>query len=55
MWSVRLGVVRSDSLKLVSYRNNLEILDQEILLLYNCSMIGGHYSGILRFDATVMG
>lgn len=55
MWSVRIGVVRSDSLKLVSYRNNLEIQGQVMLLLYKCSMVGGHYSGILRFDATVMG
>ena len=55
MWSVRIGVIRSDSLKLVSYRNKEGIDDQEMLVLYNCSMLKGHYSAILRYDASVMG
>ena len=55
MWSVRIGVIRSDSLKLVSYRNKQGIDDQEMLVLYNCSMLKGHYSAILRYDASVMG
>ena len=48
MWSVRIGVIRSDSLKLVSYRNKEGIDDQEMLVLYNCSMFKGHYSAILK-------
>ena len=48
-------MVRSDSLKLVSYRNHLGIDYQEMLLLYNCRMIGDYYTAILRFDASVMG
>ena len=42
LWSVRIGVIRSDSLKLVSYRNKEGIDDQEMLVLYNCSMLKGH-------------
>ena len=53
MWAVRIGVLRSDSLSLVTYRNNEDIMAQEILLLYNCNMINGHYTAIGRRDNIV--
>ena len=53
MWAVRIGVVRSDSLSLVTYRNKEDIMAQEILLLYNCNMINGHYTAIGRRDNIV--
>ena len=53
MWAVRIGVVRSNSLSLVTYRNKEDIMAQEILLLYNCNMINGHYTAIGRRDNTV--
>ena len=29
-------------------------MTQEVILLYNCSPVVGHYSAILRYDASVM-
>ena len=53
MWAVRIGVVRSDSLSLVTYRNKEDLMAQEFLLLYNCNMVNGHYTAIGRRDNIV--
>ena len=52
-WSCRIGV-RSGCLELITYRNKEGIDDQEVLMLFNCSPVVGHYSAILRFHASVM-
>ena len=48
MWGVRIGVLRSDSLSLVTYRCQETFDKMDLLLLYNCNMDSGHYTGILR-------
>ena len=48
MWGVRIGVLRSDSLSLVTYRCQETFDNMDLLLLYNCNMVTGHYTGILR-------
>ena len=53
-WSVRIGVLRSDCLELITYRNKQGRDDQEVLLLFNCSIVVGHYTPILRYDASVL-
>ena len=53
MWAVRIGVVRSDNLSLVTYRNKEDLIAQELLLLYNCNMVNGHYTAIGRRDNIV--
>ena len=46
MWAVRIGVMRSDSLSLVTYTCHETFDDMDLLLLYNCNMVTGHYTGI---------
>ena len=53
MWATRICVVISDSLALVTYRNKEGLMAQEILLLYNCNMVNGHYTAIGRRDNIV--
>ena len=53
-WSCRIGVVRSDCLEVITYRNKEGLDDKEVILLFNCSPVVGHYSAILRYDASVM-
>ena len=53
-WSCRIGVVRSNCLVVITYRNKEGLDDQEVILLFNCSPVMGHYSAILRYDASVM-
>ena len=48
MWGVRTGVLRSDSLNIVTYRCQETFDNMDVLLLYNCNMVTGHYTGILR-------
>ena len=53
-WYVRIGVLRSDCFELITYRSKEGIDEQEVLLLFNCSIVVGHYTPILRYDASVM-
>ena len=53
MWGVCIGVLRSDSLLLVTYRNKEGLMAQDILLLFNCNMVNGHYTTIGRRDNIV--
>ena len=39
---------------MITYRNKEGLDDQEVILLFNCSPVVGHYSAILRYDASVM-
>ena len=45
-WYVRIGVLRSDCLELITYRNKEGIDDQGFLLLFNFSIVVGHYTPI---------
>ena len=53
MWATRIGVVRSDTLALVTYRNKEGLMAQEILLLHNCNMVNGHFTAVGRRDNIV--
>ena len=53
MWRVCIGVLRSDSLSLVTYRNKEALMAQDMLLLFNCNMVNGHYTAIGRKDNIV--
>ena len=48
-WSHRIGVVRSDCLDVITYRNKEGLDDQEVILLFNCNPVVGHYSAIVRY------
>ena len=48
MWSCRITVIRSDSLRTVDYRHNLFWSQADIKLMYNCSPFMGHYSAVLK-------
>ena len=48
-WSHRFGVVRSDCLDVITYRNKEGLDDQEVILLFNCNPVVGHYSAIVRY------
>ena len=54
MWGVRIGVLRSDSLALITYRSQGCFEDMDLLLLFNCNMVNGHYTGIIRSGGDVL-
>ena len=48
MWSCRITVIRSDSLKTVDYRHALFWSCSDIILMYNCCPFQGHYSAVIK-------
>ena len=44
MWAVKITVLRSDSLREVRFRHEVDIDDVDIVLVYNSKPINGHYS-----------
>ena len=48
MWSCRITVIRSDSLRTVDYRHDLFFSQADIVLMYNSCPFRGHYSAVIR-------
>ena len=55
MLSLRISVVRSDSCRVVCYRHEDQPIESvEIVLLFNCNMINGHYSGMMKIRGNLL-
>ena len=53
MWSVRITVVRCDSMNEVRIRHDLPLEKAEIVLLYNGVPVMGHYCGAIKGVMTI--
>lgn len=48
MWSVRITIVRCDSGVETKIRHRKALKDVDIALLFNCNMVSGHYSPMIK-------
>ena len=50
MWGVRISVVRGDSSAEVRIRHNCELIESDMVILFNGRDLAGHYSAVSRMD-----
>ena len=50
MWGVRISVVRGDSCGEVRIRHNCELIESDVVILFNGRELAGHYSAVTRCD-----
>ena len=50
MWGVRISVVRGDSCAEVRIRHNCELVESDVVILFNRRELAGHYSEVSRVD-----
>ena len=50
MWGVRVTVVRGDSCSEVRIRHNCDLVDSDVVILFNGREVSGHYSAVSRVD-----
>ena len=50
MWGVRISVVRRDSCAEVRIRHNCELIESDVVILFNGRELAGHYSAVSRVE-----
>ena len=50
MWGVRITVLRGDSCSEVRIRHNCDLVDSDVVILFNGREVAGHYSVVSRVD-----
>ena len=50
MWGVRISVMRGDSCAEVRIRHNCELIESDMVILFNGREFAGHYSAVSRVD-----
>lgn len=50
LWGLKITVVRSDSLFETKFKHTRELIDSDLLVLFNSSIGAGHYNAIIRND-----
>ena len=52
MWGIRITVIREDACVQLNIRHNEDLINADLILLYNGMEISGHYTGVTRLDQT---
>ena len=52
MWGIRITVIRGDACVQLNIRHNEDLINADLILLYNGMEISGHYTGVVRLDQT---
>ena len=52
MWGIRITVIRGDACVELNSRHNEDLVNADLILLYNGLEISGHYTGVARLDQT---
>ena len=52
MWGIRITVIRGDACVPLKIRHNEDLINADLILLYNGMEISGHYTGVARLDQT---
>ena len=50
MWIVRISIVRGDSCAKVRIRHNCELIESDVVILFNERELAGHYSAVSMVD-----
>ena len=50
MWGVRISVVRGDSCAEVRIRHNCELIESDVVILFNGRELAGNFSAVSRVD-----
>ena len=52
MWGIRITVIRGDACVELKIRHHEDLINADLILLYNGLEISGHYTGVARLDQT---
>ena len=50
MWGVRISVMRGDSCAELRIRHNCELIESDVVILFNGRQLAAHYSAVSRVD-----